>query len=379
MAPALAVSGTTGDVLLTWLEPVAAEGEEEGGRAVRLLFSRLRGESWTEPVVIAQGDDFFANWADLPGVVEGADGLLWAHWLAKLGEDTYAYGVRLARSADGGGTWGPAGWLHDDASPTEHGFVAYAADPEPSGGVRAFWLDGRRMVPESGGHGGGPMELRTASLGGDSFVEGQRPPVSAVVDDRVCECCATDAAFTAEGPVVAYRDRSEGEIRDIRVARWTGDGGALTTAVHADRWEIPGCPVNGPAIGADGQRVAVVWFTAARQEPKVQAAFSEDGGATFGAPLLVDGGNPLGRVDLVLGSDGAWVSWLAASGDVLVRRLQPGVEAETPLRLGHAGTRRSAGVPRLVRAGDQLVAAWVQDEVAEEGAPRLRVVVMPSL
>ena len=30
-----------------------------------------------------------------------------------------------------------------------------------------------------------------------------------VVDTRVCECCPTAAAVTAEGVITAYRDRSE--------------------------------------------------------------------------------------------------------------------------------------------------------------------------
>src|SRR5687768_3515700 len=56
--------------LLTWLEKLPA-----GGHALR--FSRRRGganPSWSAPVTIASGTDFFANWADFPAAAEAADG-----------------------------------------------------------------------------------------------------------------------------------------------------------------------------------------------------------------------------------------------------------------------------------------------------------------
>ena len=35
-----------------------------------------------------------------------------------------------------------------------------------------------------------------------------------------------------------------------------------TTAVYNDGWKIAACPVNGPAVAANGKRVALAWFTA---------------------------------------------------------------------------------------------------------------------
>ena len=125
-APDLAGAGDR--LTLTWLEPA------DSGHALRL--ATLQGEIWSSPRLVAEGDGFFANWADLPKAISTNDGTLFAHWLSKLGEDTYAYGIQLARSRDGGTTWEELGWLHDDTSPTEHGFVSYAALPE--GGAQAF-------------------------------------------------------------------------------------------------------------------------------------------------------------------------------------------------------------------------------------------------
>ena len=38
-----------------------------------------------------------------------------------------------------------------------------------------------------------------------------------LVDNRVGECCPTTAAMTGDGPIVAHRNRSDQEMRDIYV------------------------------------------------------------------------------------------------------------------------------------------------------------------
>ncbi len=98
MAPRL-TPGLEG-ALLTWLQPVDTAQSEE----LRLMVSELDQGAWNAATQIVQGDAFFANWADLPAAVEGSDGVRYAHWLEMLGDGTYAYGVQLARSIDGGGT-----------------------------------------------------------------------------------------------------------------------------------------------------------------------------------------------------------------------------------------------------------------------------------
>jgi hypothetical protein len=346
MAPNLTRAGN--DLLLTWLEPIDPKVR---GKGHRLRFARLSGGRWSNPATVVSGTGLFANWADFPGVIQGGGGALTAHWLATTGEEKYSYSVFLTRSTDGGATWSRAGMLHEE-SPGEHGFVSWL--PAEGGGVRAFWLDGREMTPE-----GGTMSLRTA-------VVREKSGAGEVVDADVCSCCQTDAALAAGGPVVAYRDHTEEEIRDISVVRRTPRGWSQPVRVHADNWKIPGCPVNGPAIAASGRDVAVAWFTAAPPSPRVQIAFSKDGGATFGPPFLVDGGKPLGRVDLALDADGsALVSWLALAGEeaqVRLRRISPGGKAGDPITLASTSASRNSGFPRIVLSGRDLVVAWVEDK-----------------
>ena len=354
LAPNLLVAN--GALILSWLEEV--EGPP-GVAGHRLLMSQLSSGRWSPQGKVAEGADFFANWADIPSVAIDAAGDLYAHWLAKTAADTYAYSIFLARSVDGGETWSPMGTLNDDATPTEHGFVSFVTQAE---GVRAFWLDGRQMAD------GGAMNVRTALLD-------QEIGKSEVLDDRVCECCATDAVTTPQGPVVVFRDRSTDEIRDIGIARQMGNEWSQTRLVAADDWRIEGCPVNGPAIASSGERVAVAWFTAAGDGPKVQIAFSEDSGATFEASEVVDSGRPLGRVDLVEDGAGGFVlSWLEGAdqlAEIRFRRFDRTGAGGEPVVVARTSPSRASGFPRLARIGSLLYLAWVDIEGEDSSQVRL--------
>ena len=337
---------------LSWLEP-AGEGH-------RLVFSALEGGAWGPPREVARSPSIFANWADVPAVKAGPGSTLWAHWLESLGEGTYAYGVRWKEMPSPGGSWVDRGWLHEnDLSEAEHGFVSWAAS---EGSGWAFWLDGRDQAST------GAMTLRGRQLAPDGAG-------SELLDPRVCDCCPTDAAMTASGPIVVYRDRSEDEVRDIASILWAGGAWSSPIRVFEDGWRIAGCPVNGPAVDAAGSQVAVSWFTVSGERALVRAAFSRDGGRTYSTPILVDGEEPLGRVDVALLDSGeAVVAWLARGREeggrspeaprppsLRIRRVSPGGAAGSPLSLGEITAGRSSGVPRILVHGGDLLVAWVDD------------------
>jgi hypothetical protein len=355
MAPNLSVDG--GTVLLSWLEPAHPRVKpQEGNYALRV--TRLVNGRWSEPVTIASGTDFFANWADFPSVTSAGGGRMLAHWAAKSGADTYAYDVRLARSSDGGKTWTAMGAAHDDRTQTEHGFVAAVPEGER---IRIFWLDGRETGSSGKGHEShgerGAMTLRTALVG-------DRVGRSELLDARVCDCCQTAAAMTSRGTVVAYRDRSDREVRDVAVVRRDGNRWTPPEPVYDEGWEIAGCPVNGPSIAAAGRRVAVAWYTQAANRPRVQVAFSNDAGASFGNPATVDANGPLGRVDVVLDANGdALVAWVAAdrkAAAIRLARVTPAGRIGPPVTVAPTEASRASGFPRLERTGAILVLAWVE-------------------
>lgn len=390
--------------IATWIEP------RERGAAIR--FSRFDGggeRAWTAPRTVAEREDLFANWADRPAVRRLDDGSLLAHELRKIAEGTYAYGIRISRSRDGGDTWRDLGWLHDDTRAVEHGFVSML---EHDGAVEAFWLDGREMAEQTpdGGHGhhdhgGGPMTLRTASIelgarpgspsGPAADATTPAPPPSLGLDGRVCECCDTDVATAASGPLVVYRDRGPNEERDIFIVRRENGGWTSPAPVSRDGWIMPGCPVNGPAVAARDSDVCVAWFTAAvgdvesPEPPRVLAAWSADGGAAFASPIELSR-TGVGRVDLVVLPDGdaiaCWVDRLPPTtglgagvatgkgrGSIALRRIAADGDMGETVRIAPIHLGRLAGFPRLARldGGTRLLLAW-----RDEDANRLQSLVI---
>jgi hypothetical protein len=204
------------------------------------------------------------------------------------------------------------------------------------------------------------MTLRAAVLDRDGTLHDE-----ALLDPRVCDCCPTDAVRLADGTlVVVYRDRSEEEIRDISVLRRNGGVWSEPMPVHDDNWKIPGCPVNGPAADGRGRKVVVAWFTSdAEDRGHVRAAFSDDGGVTFGAPVPVDDGHPLGRVDCALMNDGtALVSWMedAGSEGLAMIRLRRVTESGTgpAVVIAPTSASRGSGFPVMARLGSEVFLAW---------------------
>ena len=361
--PNLAVA-PDGRVYLSWIERL-----NEGRFSLR--FAVKAGEGWSAPKVIAEGANWFVNWADFPSLIALPDGSLAAHWLVKSTPDTYDYDVTIARSFDGGKTWGRPFIPHRDGVKAEHGFVSLLAAKD--GSLAAIWLDGREMKPAQAGshdqgHGHGNMTLRYVKIKRDGTLSDE-----AVLDAKVCECCQTSAALTSDGPVAVYRDRSDGEMRDISIVRLRNGQWSRPQTVFADNWQINGCPVNGPSIAAAGRRVAVAWFTAVNDQPRVKLAFSQDAGASFGAPVTVDDGNPAGRVETLLLDDGSalvcWLEKITEGGAVRVRRIQPNGKRETAITISATGTARSNGFPQMVRSGKTLVFAWTGGSVLTAALP----------
>lgn len=344
-------------VYLSWLEPVS-------DTAHALRFAILEGDGWSTPRTIAQGSNFFVNWADFPSIVAGQGSHVAAHWLQRSDTARYAYGVRIAQSFDGGTTWSPPVTPHRDGSATEHGFVSLFAVRDSLGAV---WLDGRNFAGAGeGSHRN--MMLMTTTVAGDGSTGAER-----VLDERVCDCCQTSLAIAASGPVVVYRDRSPDEIRDISIIRWADSGWTPPVSVHPDHWKIDHCPVNGPAVSADGDHVAVAWFTSSGDSGRVFLAQSDDGGATFAAPLRIDDGNPVGRVDVASHGTSAIVSWMEFTterqAEVRLRPVSRGGRLGKSTVVARSSGERASGFPHIAVARGHLIIAWT-----EAGSPpRVRV------
>ena len=380
-----------GGVLLSWIEPHGqghalkfakydAFSDPIHGRDPALLrIGSAIGAGWSAPTTVARGDDWFVNWADTPHIAATADGALWAHWLQKSAAATYSYDVALVRSGDGGATWSTPVLVNDDGTPTEHGFVSLW--PLAHDRVGVAWLDGRRTAPAAGDHAGAHdghaaaateaamMTLRTASFDA-ALARGAEHEL----DLSTCDCCQTAAVPTAAGAVLAFRDRTAEEIRDIHVARFVDGKWQPSSRVHADDWTMPACPVNGPSIDARNNEAIVGWYTAAGGKPMVKLARSRDGGESFATPRVLDVGEAVqGRVAVALDEHAAWALWLREAGgrqSLQLARFSPDLVHELQ-RLEVAtlqGRGRGTGFPQLVLADGGAFVVWTD---VVDGQPSL--------
>ncbi len=326
----------------------------------QFYFARLGADgTWSSPEQIAEGTNWFVNWADYPALVQNK-GTLLAHHLQKSSPGKFSYDIVLHALPKGGQIWSNRLPLHRDSTLTEHGFVSAAAYTDSTFFVS--WLDGRNTG--GGGHDShdahsGAMSIRAAEVS----LEGQ-VLWDTLLDAKTCDCCQTSTAITSLGPVVVYRNRSDREIRDIAITRLLDGEWTEPKIVHADGWVINGCPVNGPKVVASGNTVLLGWFTAAKGEPKVQFSFSSDAGATFAAPITVEGQGIIGRVEVALLDEqtgiAAWMETTKKGTFLMAARIDSKGKIGTRWEIGAMDSGRGSGFPQLEVLGENVYFAWTE-------------------
>jgi hypothetical protein len=343
--------------ILSWME--------RAGSQATLKMSERTPTGWSSPRSVISGADLVVNAADVPSVVPLADGSLAAAWIQENGPDPEAYNLKVAWSKDGGATWSAPASPHHDGTQTQHGFASLFQ--APGAGLGLVWLDGRATDPDS------PNATDNMGLRSTTFTTAGKQLREVAIDTRVCECCPTSIATTSEGPIVAFRNRSAKEVRDIYVSRLAAGRWTTPVAVHNDNWEIDACPVNGPAVSASGRTVAVAWFNAVKEEGKAFVAFSRDGGRTFGAPVRVDEVSATGHVDVELLKDGSaavsWIEFANQRSQFKVRRIEPDGNRSVAHTIAGAAEGRPSGNPRMSRGPRELLFAWTETNA---GASQVR-------
>jgi hypothetical protein len=339
--------------ILSWLD------QDESTTTLR--FSERSGGKWSGPQTVSKGEDWFITNADVPSVLRLKNGTLVANWYPTTDATIEAYDTSVSYSRDDGKTWARAFSPHHDKTQTQHGFVSMLELAD--GGLGMVWLDGRDQELNKTDPLGGSMALYFAS-----FDPSWKQGAETLVNARVCECCQTAAVITSDGVLTAFRDRSNEEIRDIKVSRLEGAKWSPEIAVHDDNWKIDACPINGPSLSARGQQVAAVWFAAPDDNGRAFVAFSQDAGKTWGNAIRLDDEASLGRVDIEILEDGSAIaSWVEFAGDrshFKVRRVTANGQRSSAVEVPGAG--RVSGYPRMIRDGNELILAWSEGEGGQQ-------------
>jgi hypothetical protein len=296
--------------------------------------------------------------------------------------------IRLAESTDLGGTFAAPIDLSGRDAPGIRGWAALAAGAD--GAWYAAWLDGRAEAAKraaaaaagtpaagasaAGGHhhhggstGTGPLqEVYYRVIGRDAQT------AEALGATGVCFCCKTGilgpGATGAARPgsremVLAWRHIFPNSERDIAMSVLDpahGRPGRLVR-VSADRWQLQGCPDDGPGLAASGSgTVHVVWPTLAEPgapdagpEKAIYHARTTDG-RTFTPRRRLDrpGSGAAHPVVAALASGPAVALWDEVADGVRRVVAQPIREPAAPQVLG-------PGVyPSVAALDDAFVVAW---------------------
>jgi hypothetical protein len=356
------VSCRGGEGTIRWLETPAPPGsslpdlvagdaklalswvEGRGEQPPRLRYAFRLARDWGEERTVVESERLRINWANFPSLVALDDGSWAAQWAESRRNHPNAHEVAFSASPDGE-QWTDAVRPSGDRVSAQRGWGAMI--PEGNGGVGMAWLDGRA----------GTARLIYRRWSGTGFGP------ETTLDDDVCPWCRVSAVRLAEDLLVAYRDHEEGELRDVALVRRRAGEWEAPRRLHRDDWRVATCPINGPDLSASGDRVAAAWFTAAGGDPRLLVALSSDG-ELFGEPVRVDGGDPLGRVDVEMLDEGTtFVSWLEKvplGAEVRLRRLAPDGALGQPRTLGVTEAGADSGFPRMAHADGRLYVAWTE-------------------
>lgn len=335
-----------GNAYVTWYARGEAKGE------TKLQQKKWDGETWSATTTIAEGGGWMVNWADFAKFSIDADGGAMVTWLAGA-HGHHGYGVMYQKRRESGAGWTDPKPLHVDRDAVEHGFVSLL--PYAEGNFFATWIQSTADGP--------PTNLRYCLYGPTG-----KPGKEHELDPLVCDCCGTSAVSFTDGHVlIAYRNRSKAEVRNIQLVY--GDPQKPNSWKPSDfaepqDWTTRSCPVNGPSLAAMGQNVVLAYYhQGADGAGQVKFSWSKDGGAEFQFPsLLQREGEILGRVGTaMLREDLAVLTWLEHQGETsrwMACTLQMDGKVGSAVVLGAVKGARADGFLQLIRLPGGVMAAW---------------------
>jgi hypothetical protein len=331
---------------------------------VFVAFSRDAGVSFGAPVRVNAVEREARLGGELPprvGLVPGQTGAEPAVVVAYGAKTTAGTEILVARSTDGGRTFGRGRPVQAAGAAGDRGWHALTVDD--GGNAHVMWLDHRGLAAQKAAQHNHreAQALDGAAMARHSGLFYAREGASRVsereITTGVCYCCKVAMAVAPAswrtnaaggrpaGPAIAaaWRHVYPGNIRDIAftVSRDGGTTFSPPARVSADEWQIAGCPDDGPAMAADSSgRLHVIWPTVVGGPAPKGAIFHAvtNDGETFSPRTRIPTmGSPRPMHPQILASaDGslvvAWDEVIQGVRQAAVRRITVG--AARPLAFG---------------------------------------------
>lgn len=367
------VSASGSFVAVTW------GATRDGKSDVFLATSRDGGATFTPPVQVNEVAGEARLGAELPprvALIETPPGrtpaiaVLWTARGARTG-------IKMARSEDGGRTFGPVRTLQSPDAEGDRGWPALGVAAD--GAVHAIWLDHRGLAATRTGHVHGAAKT-PANYDGVAMAQqsglyhasatAERASAEQQVTSGVCYCCKTALVAGPDGALyAAWRHVYPGNLRDMAFAV-SRDGGRSFSApvrVSQDGWAINGCPDDGPALAAgQGGEVHIVWPTVidgADPEGAIFYASTRDGRPFTPRLRVPASGIKPSHPHIVVGPDGrvfvAWDESVGGQRTPVLAEVTRGADGAGRFGPVTALAPRGAGSsPVIAATGRGLVAVW---------------------
>jgi hypothetical protein len=191
-------TASDGSPLLSWLEK-----SKDGSLSLR--YAIRHGAQWSEPRVIVANRQFFRQPAESPSVISFPNGSFLAEWVELPPGSGEAENLYISASKNGT-QWTAPVMAHRDRSPVQHALASMTASGEDEASL--VWLEALKGEDA-------PSALERTVVNSNGVVVKEE-----TLDSDVCTCCPTSIVKTPKGLLVAYRDHSSEDIRDIAVVRF---------------------------------------------------------------------------------------------------------------------------------------------------------------
>jgi predicted neuraminidase len=203
----------------------------------------------------------------------------------------------------------------------------------------------------------------------------------------VCYCCKTAAITAPDGALyLAWRHVYAGNQRDIAVSTSRDRGRSFSDPVRVseDRWQLEGCPENGPSLAVGNQgRVFVLWPTLVKErggETLRLFLSSTADGRRFAARAPLPTAGAAYHPQLIASPDGTLVAaWdevvNGAPRRVRLARGRTDDHGQTQFEAIDLASDAEGSYPALAIIPNHIVIAWT----ARGAAPKaLRVLRVPT-
>ena len=304
--------------------------------------------------------------------------------------------IKVARSRDGGKSFGAPVTLQSPGAAGDRGWPAVALDNRAN--IHAVWLDHRGLASNrsrapghaSHQHGAEHDGVAMAQKSGLYYASADtKASPERQLTNGVCYCCKTALAAGPNGTLyAAWRHVYPGNLRDMAftVSRDGGRTFSPPSRVSEDGWSIDGCPDDGPAMAVDGRGdVHLAWPTAvngANPEGAIFYASTRDG-QRFTPRVRVPtlGGPKPSHPQIVVDHQGrifiAWDESISGRRIAALREMRRQSGRATfgdVVRLSQDG---AAIYPVLAATDRGLVAAWATS--GDSSRIRTRILPIPEL